>query len=104
MAIWLIGAAYLHSLIPGLPQSIWLLGFIVLSSAINIIGLKFASKLNVMLLLLQCLVMVAFGALCIHYVLGDPTRSHRSVARVRVCRLSWRVRASRAIRISGLTR
>ncbi|CAB3782074.1 Putrescine importer PuuP [Paraburkholderia caffeinitolerans] len=74
MAIWLIGAAYLHSVIRTVPQSVWLPGFIVISSAINIIGLKLAAKLNVTLLVLQCLVMIAFGALCVHYVLGDPTK------------------------------
>ncbi|WP_321954198.1 APC family permease [Paraburkholderia bannensis] len=74
MAIWLIGASYLHNVVPSLPQSVWLLAFIVITSVINVIGLKFASKLNVVLLLLQCLVMAAFAVLCAHYVLGDPTK------------------------------
>ncbi|WP_175760060.1 APC family permease [Burkholderia anthina] len=74
MAIWLIGAAYLHNVIPSVPQWTWLIAFILLTSVINVVGLKFAARLNVVLLLLQSLVMVAFAVLCAHYVLGDPTK------------------------------
>ncbi|AWM94064.1 amino acid permease [Pseudomonas sp. 31-12] len=73
MAIWLIGAAYLNSAFPAVPQWIWVLAFIGITSAINIVGLKLANGINAMLMLVQFLVLIAFVALCIHYVGGDAS-------------------------------
>lgn len=71
MAIWLIGAAYLGSAFPSVPQPVWVLAFIVVTSAINIVGLKLANTINALLMLVQFLVLAAFVALCIHYIGGD---------------------------------
>lgn len=73
MAIWLIGAAYLASAFPSIPQWIWVLGFIGITSAINIIGLKLANGINALLMLVQFLVLIAFVALCVHYIGGDAS-------------------------------
>lgn len=74
MAIWLIGAAYLGSAFPSVPQPVWVLAFIVITSLINIIGLKLANTINALLMLIQFLVLVAFVALCIHYIGGDASK------------------------------
>ncbi|MBT1268165.1 APC family permease [Pseudomonas sp. E6002] len=74
MAIWLIGAAYLHSAFPAVPQWVWVLAFIGVTSVINIIGLKLANGINALLMLVQFLVLVAFVALCIHYIGGDASK------------------------------
>ncbi len=73
MAIWLIGAAYLASAFPSIPQWIWVLAFIGITSAINIIGLKLANGINALLMLVQFLVLVAFVTLCVHYIGGDAS-------------------------------
>ena len=73
MAIWLIGAAYLNSAFPAVPQWIWVLAFIGVTSAINIVGLKLANGINALLMLVQALVLIAFVVLCIHYVGGDAS-------------------------------
>ncbi|WP_085610891.1 MULTISPECIES: APC family permease [unclassified Pseudomonas] len=73
MAIWLIGAAYLASAFPSIPQWIWVLVFIGITSAINIIGLKLANGINALLMLVQFLVLIAFVALCVHYVGDDAS-------------------------------
>ncbi|MHC8402587.1 APC family permease [Pseudomonas sp. MDT1-17] len=73
MAIWLIGAAYLNSAFPAVPQWIWVLTFIGITSAINIVGLKLANGINALLMLVQFLVLIAFVALCVHYVGGDAS-------------------------------
>ncbi|MGB3122347.1 MAG: APC family permease [Pseudomonas sp.] len=74
MAIWLIGAAYLNSAFPSVPQWIWVLAFIGITSAINIVGLKLANGINALLMLVQFLVLIAFVALCIHYIGGDASK------------------------------
>lgn len=74
MAIWLIGAAYLHSAFPVVPQWIWVLAFIGITSLINIVGLKLANGVNALLMLVQALVLIAFVALCVHYIGGDASK------------------------------
>ncbi|TBU95585.1 APC family permease [Phytopseudomonas dryadis] len=74
MAIWLIGAAYLGSAFPAVPQAIWILGFIVVTSLINVVGLQLAKTVNGLLMLVQLLVLIAFVALCVHYVAGDASK------------------------------
>ncbi|MDG4022615.1 APC family permease [Pseudomonas aeruginosa] len=70
MAIWLIGAAYLHSAFPAVPNAVWVLAFIGVTTTINIVGLRLAKNVNGLLMLVQFLVLGAFVALCVHYVLG----------------------------------
>lgn len=74
MAIWLIGAAYLHSAFPAVPQWIWVLAFIGITSLINIVGLKLANGVNALLMLVQALVLIAFVVLCVHYIGGDASK------------------------------
>ncbi|MFC5695379.1 APC family permease [Pseudomonas sp. GCM10022186] len=74
MAIWLIGAAYLHSAFPAVPQAVWVLAFIGVTTAINVVGLRLAKNVNGALMLVQFLVLLAFVALCVHYVLGDASK------------------------------
>ena len=74
MAIWLIGSAYLHSAFPAVPQWIWVLAFIGITSLINIVGLKLANGVNALLMLVQALVLIAFVVLCVHYIGGDASK------------------------------
>lgn len=80
MAIWLIGAAYLHSAFPAVPQAVWVLSFIGMTTAINLVGLRLAKSINAVLMLVQFLVLLAFVALCVHYVLGDASKPLWSLA------------------------
>ncbi|AMB85619.1 amino acid permease [Pseudomonas agarici] len=74
MAIWLIGAAYLNSAFPSVPQAVWILAFVIITSLINIVGLRLANGINALLMLVQFLVLVAFVALAIHYMGGDASK------------------------------
>jgi amino acid transporter len=74
MAIWLIGAAYLGSAFPSIPQPVWVLAFIVITSVINIVGLKLANTVNALLMIVQFLVLAAFVVLCVHYIGGDASK------------------------------
>src|SRR5471030_1872405 len=74
MAIWLIGAAYLGSAFPSVPQPVWVLAFIVITTLINVVGLKLANTVNALLMIVQFLVLAAFVALSIHYIGGDASK------------------------------
>lgn len=69
MVIWLIGAAYLASAFPGVPGWVWIIGFIVLTSMINIVGIACANRVNIVLMLAQFGILAAFLALTARYVL-----------------------------------
>ncbi|WP_204314002.1 MULTISPECIES: APC family permease [Bifidobacterium] len=70
MVVWLIGASYLSAQFPAVPIWAWVLGFIVLTTGINIVGLSVADKVNFALMSFQAVVIVVFVALSIRSVLG----------------------------------
>jgi putrescine importer len=71
MVIWLIGGAYLSAQFPGVPGWVWIVGFIVITSALNIIGIKVADRVNFVLMSFQVLVIVFFVGLSIASVVAN---------------------------------
>jgi amino acid transporter len=71
MVIWLIGAAYLNAQFPGVPNWVWLVGFILLTTALNILGIKVAARANFILMAFQILVIVFFFVLSLRQVVAD---------------------------------
>lgn len=71
MVIWLIGGSYLEAQFPGVPMPVWILGFIVITSLLNIIGIKVADRANLILMTFQILVIVFFVALSIGSVVSN---------------------------------
>ncbi|WP_238605293.1 APC family permease [Amycolatopsis sp. Poz14] len=69
MVIWLIGGAYLSAEFPGVPRWVWLIAFIVLTTLLNVLGIKVAEKANFVLMAFQLLVIGFFVALSIRHVL-----------------------------------
>lgn len=70
MVIWLIGASYLNAQFPSVPNAVWIIGFIAITTVLNILGLKVADRTNFVLMLFQTLVLVLFVALSIAFVVG----------------------------------
>src|SRR5215208_1050261 len=76
MVAWLIGAAYLSAQFPGVPTSVWILAFILITTVLNVVGIKVAARANFLLMVLQLLVLGIFVALCFAYfVTGDTGAS-----------------------------
>ncbi|OBB87490.1 APC family permease [Mycolicibacterium peregrinum] len=71
MVIWLIGAAYLDAQFPGIPGWVWVLGFILITTALNVIGIKVADKANYLLMAFQLLVIGLFVALSVASVVRN---------------------------------
>jgi putrescine importer len=65
MVIWLIGAAYLSAQFPGVPFSLWVLAFIVLTTVLNVLGIKVAQRANAVLMTFQILVLAFFVLLAV---------------------------------------
>lgn len=68
MVIWLIGAAFLSAKFPGVPTWIWIVGFIVTTCALNVIGIKAAANANLLLMIFQVSVLAIFVALSLWHV------------------------------------
>ncbi|MEG3753378.1 APC family permease [Psychromonas arctica] len=71
MVIWLIGAAYLGAQFPETPQWVFLIGFVIVTTVINYIGVKTAAKLNSVLMIFQLTAMVIFVVLSLGEVYGN---------------------------------
>lgn len=70
MVIWLIGAAYLTSAFPAIPTSVWIVGFIAITTIVNVAGIAFANRINLILMLVQFAVLAAFVFLAARYVVA----------------------------------
>ncbi|GAA4389362.1 APC family permease [Tsukamurella soli] len=70
LVIWLIGGAYLNGQFPHVPFWIWIVAFIVVTTALNIVGLKLADRANFVLMAFQILILVLFVVLTISHLVG----------------------------------
>jgi len=70
MVIWLIGAAYLTSAFPAIPAFVWIIGFIVVTTVVNVIGIAFANKVNLILMAVQLTVLATLVILAARYVMA----------------------------------
>jgi amino acid transporter len=71
MVVWLIGTAYLTDQFPAVPGWIFLLLFIVLTTALNVIGIRLATRVNIALITFQILVLVFFVGFSMAHTLGS---------------------------------
>ncbi|MDN5795136.1 MAG: APC family permease [Intrasporangium sp.] len=70
LVIWLIGAAYLTGQFPSVPTWVWIVLFILTTTALNIIGLKVADKANFALMAMQFLVLALFVLFAVIYLVS----------------------------------
>jgi putrescine importer len=68
MVIWLIGASFLSRQFPGVPTFVWIVLFILLTTTLNVIGIKLAANINLLLMAMQVLVLLFFVILSFRHV------------------------------------
>ncbi|MGO2110763.1 MAG: APC family permease, partial [Pseudoclavibacter sp.] len=56
---------YLQAQFPAVPMAVWILGFIVLTTVLNLVGIKVADRVNLVLMAFQILVIVFFVVLAL---------------------------------------
>lgn len=74
MVIWLFGGVYLQSVWPKIPLAVWIVAFIVITTAINIVGIRLAEVVNRLMMIFQVAVLAAFVALAARYAWVDASR------------------------------
>jgi amino acid transporter len=70
MVIWLIGASYLNAQFPSVPNAVWVLAFIAITTFLNIVGIKVAERTNFLLMAFQTLVLILFVVFAIMFIVG----------------------------------
>jgi amino acid transporter len=73
LVIWLIGGAYLSAQFPGVPTWLWIVGFVLVTTLLNILGLKVADRANFILMTFQVLVITIFVILSVGTVVAQGT-------------------------------
>jgi len=68
MVIWLVGATFLNQQFPAVPNWVWIVAFIIVTTAVNVIGIQLAANANLLLTGLQILVLVFFVILSFRHV------------------------------------
>lgn len=58
--LYLISAIGLQPLFPGVPLSVWIIGFVAFNAWINLIGIQFANRINWYMLILELLTLALF--------------------------------------------
>jgi len=71
MVIWLIGGAYLQAEFPSVPGWVWIVAFVLVTTILNILGIKVADRTNYIMMAFQILVILVFVALSIGSVIGS---------------------------------
>lgn len=70
LVVWLIGANYLHEAVPALPLWACVSLFVVITSVLNILGVKVADRTNLVLMALLFLIIIFFVILSIGQIAG----------------------------------
>ncbi|MBG6216004.1 amino acid transporter [Arthrobacter sp. CAN_A6] len=70
MVIWLIGGSYLNAQFPSVPIGFWIFGFVLITTVLNVVGIRVAEKANYLLMAFQLLVILIFVALTIGTLVG----------------------------------
>ncbi len=73
LVVWLIGAAYLSAQFPGVPIAVWVIAFILITTVLNVIGIRVTAQANYLLVAFQLLVLGIFVALSIGHFVGQDT-------------------------------
>jgi amino acid transporter len=66
--IYAFSASWLHGLLPRVPPFLWVPGFVVFNTAINILGIRLQARANFVLLLVELAALAVFVALAIDFV------------------------------------
>ena len=70
MVCYLLFGIYMNEFVPELPIWIWVLSALVISGAVNIIGVRTAGVINTVIISAQLLFTLAFIIICIRYVMN----------------------------------
>ncbi len=69
--IYAFSASWLRGLLPGVPGFVWIFAFVVINTAVNILGIRLQSRANFVLLMIELAALGVFIALGIDFVFAQ---------------------------------
>lgn len=70
--LYVVAAVALQAIIPAVPFAAWIIIFVVINTTVNIIGIKFTSRFNWVMLIFEIIVFIIFCGAAIHYIVNTP--------------------------------
>ena len=58
--LYLIAGVAMHSIVPSIPVWVWLVGFVVLNTVVNYLGIEFTARVNKLMLIGELVVLAVF--------------------------------------------
>lgn len=58
--LYLIASVAMHSLVPGIPVWLWLVGFVLLNTVVNYLGIRMTARINKLMLIGEVIVLAVF--------------------------------------------
>ncbi|MER7277973.1 APC family permease [Dactylosporangium sp. NPDC000244] len=75
--LYLIASVAMHSIVPAIPVWLWLIGFVVFNTVVNVFGIKMTARITMVMLAGEAIVLVIFLAAAGHALLSG--KGHGSV-------------------------
>jgi len=70
MIVSLLASVYLAASFPDIPKAVFVVAFLVFTTVVNVLGIRIASRANAVLMLIQGVVIIAFFALALRYIVA----------------------------------
>lgn len=66
--VYAFSASWLRGLLPTVPTGVWIVGFVLFNSIVNILGIEMQARIYVCLLLIQIIILIVFVSLAAVYI------------------------------------
>lgn len=70
--LYVVAAAALGSVLPTVPFWIWIVGFVLINTVINVVGIQFTARFNWVMLIFEVIVFIVFSVAAISYITKNP--------------------------------
>lgn len=71
LVIWIVGAEYLSAYFPDVPRAVWLIVFVLITTAINILGIKIADRANMIFITFQVIILAIYFFLSVSHIFEE---------------------------------
>jgi len=70
--LYVVAAVALASVFPAVPFAVWIIGFVVFNTVVNVVGIEFTSRLNWVMLIFEIIVFLIFCVAAFTYIINNP--------------------------------
>ena len=78
--VYMLCAVAFASMVPGVPQWVWMVGLLAINTVINLFGIESTARISMILLALQMVLLVVFFVVAIAAIMHGTAGAHLSLA------------------------